>query len=319
MTNRLTTDEEFIAIWHKLGSPQLVANHLQQNIRTVTRRRISIEQKYGIELKLHNDQRYAAPVITHSYDKLRSVANVTGYVLVFSDAHFQPNESTPAFFALLKLIKRLKPVMIIANGDILDGALISKYGPEDWTSKPTLQQELEAVQTHMDAIRKACKGLGTILHRTIGNHDVRFDKRLANAAPEYKGIKGTSLTDHLPEWTVSWSVLINDTCMVKHRINGGIHSGYTNTLRGGISTCTGHTHLLEVKPWGDYRGRRWGVSTGMLADQKSGAFRYVEDHPVAWCQGFAILKFDNTGRLLPPEVVEVIDDVPYFRNEPIEV
>lgn len=317
MAKATTTDDEFIAIWNKLGSPQLVANHLQQNIRTVTRRRINIEQKYNIELSLHNDLRFAQPYLTHSYDKVRSVANITGYVLVFSDAHFQPDESTPAFFALLKLIKKLKPAMIIANGDILDGAVISKYGAEDWTVKPTLQQELEAVQHHMDLIVKTCKGFGTLLHRTIGNHDIRFDKRLANAAPEFRGIKGTTLVDHLQEWSVSWSILINDICMVKHRINGGIHSSYNNTLKGGLSTVTGHTHLLEVKPWSDYTGRRYGVSTGMLANQKSGAFRYLEDNPVPWCQGFAILHFNNEGRLLPPELCEVIDSVAYFRGQSI--
>jgi len=229
-----------------------------------------------------------------------------------------PNETSVAFNALLKVIKKIKPVMVVANGDILDGATISKYGPEGWQTKPTLKQELESVQYHMDAIVKTCKGMGTILHRTVGNHDIRFEKRLSGLVPEFKDIQGTRLSDHLPEWTVSWSVLVNENTMIKHRLqHSGIHSGYNNVLKSGLSTCSGHTHLLEVKGWGDYTGRRWGISTGMLANPKSQAFDYIEDNPVPWCSGFAILTYDNTGRLLPPELAEVIDGVAYFRGSAI--
>jgi hypothetical protein len=106
--------------------------------------------------------------------------------------------------------------------------------------------------------------------------------------------------------------------MIKHRLqHGGIHSSYNNVLKSGISTCSGHTHLLEVKGWGDYKGRRYGISTGMLADPESSAFHYLEDNPVPWCQGFAILHFDNDGRLLPPELCEVVEGVAYFRGSSI--
>jgi hypothetical protein len=111
--------------------------------------------------------------------------------------------------------------------------------------------------------------------------------------------------------------MVNEVCMVKHRLqHGGIHSGYNNVLKAGISTVSGHTHLLEVKGWGDYTGRRYGVSTGMLADPDGDQFSYMEDNPVPWCQGFAILKFQN-GRLLPPELCEVIEGTAYFRGEAI--
>ena len=312
------SDDEFIAIWKQLGSASLVAEHLGMSVRRVHDRRKLIENNRGVPLNTFNDQRGVSAKILHTENKIRSVANITGCVIVFSDAHFQPSEPTTGFLALIKLIKKLKPSMIVANGDILDGALISKYGPEGWDSKPTLKQELEAVQWHMDQIVKACKGLGTILHRTVGNHDVRFDKRLAGLVPEYKDIGGTRLSDHIPEWSESWSLMVNEVCMIKHRLqHSGIHSSYNNVLKSGLSTCSGHTHLLEIKGWTDYKGRRWGVSTGMLADPKSTAFAYLEDNPVPWCQGFAILHFDNDGALLPPELVEVVEGKAYFRGTEI--
>jgi len=310
------SDDEFVEAWKRLGSISLVAHELGLSIRRANERRRVIENRHGMLLDAFNDRRGFK--IFHPENKVRSIANITGCVIVFSDAHFMPNETSVAFNALLKVIKKIKPVMIVANGDILDGATISKYGPEGWQTKPSLKQELESVQFHMDAIVKACKGLGTILHRTVGNHDIRFEKRLAGLVPEFKDIQGTRLSDHLPEWSVSWSVLVNENTMIKHRLqHSGIHSGYNNVLKSGLSTCSGHTHLLEVKGWGDYTGRRWGISTGMLANPKSQAFDYIEDNPVPWCSGFAILSYDNTGRLLPPELAEVIDGVAYFRGSSI--
>jgi len=316
MAKSSVTEDEFIEIWKRLGSASLVAKEVGISLRQAQERRRSIENRRGISLEAFNDQRLYK--ILHPEDKIRSIANINGSVIVFSDAHFMPDETSVAFNALLKVIKKIKPVMVVANGDILDGATISKYGPEGWQTKPTLKQELESVQYHMDAIVKACKGLGTILHRTVGNHDIRFEKRLSGLVPEFKDIQGTRLSDHLPEWTVSWSVLVNENTMIKHRLqHSGIHSGYNNVLKSGLSTCSGHTHLLEVKGWGDYTGRRWGISTGMLANPKSQAFDYIEDNPVPWCSGFAILSYDNTGRLLPPELAEVIDGVAYFRGSAI--
>jgi len=309
MMATLITDQEFIELWDRFKSPQKIADHLKFNLRAIYVRRRSIEARHGIVLQA--DQ----TAIKIEHDRIRSIMDINGYVVVFSDAHFQPGDVSPAFEALLTVIKKVKPKAVIANGDILDAGSISKFGPTDWTPQTSLKDELEAVQFFMDNIAKACKGFGTILHRTIGNHDLRFDRKLAGSVPEYRGIAGTSLKDHLPEWMTSWSVMVNDVCMIKHRFqHSGIHSGYNSVLKSGISTCNGHTHLLEVKGWGDYRGRRYGISTGMLADPNNISFRYLEDNPVPWCSGFAVLKFEDN-ILLPPELCEVIEGQPYFRGE----
>ena len=313
------SDEEFISIWQELRSPTKVAEHLKLSQRTVMFRRRSIENRLQIQLPTTNDLRFnEAPKIEtkifHPHDKVRSIADISGVVIIFSDAHYMPGEPSIGHKALLKLIKQLKPKLIVANGDILDGGGIHGHGPMGWETKPTLKQELDAVIERMDEVRKAARG--AILHRTIGNHDIRFDKRLAAMVPEYKDIGGTRLQDHLPEWSVSWSLLINDNTMVKHRLHSGIHSTYNNVLRSGLTAMVcGHTHQLEVKPIGDYTGRKWGVATGMLADPSDGPFRYIEDGPNFWCQGFAILTYDNSGELFPPELVEIISGRAHFRGE----
>ena len=306
------TDAEFIQLWKKFGNPTKVAEHLGISVRTVHARRNRIARAHDVELKTSNpmtgiNTRYVKP-----NDGVRALADVSGYVVVFSDAHFFPGEYSLGLQAMLRVIKDLKPKLVIANGDILDGATIHGHGPQGWERPPTLKEELDAVQDCMSKIQKAAKG--AILMRTTGNHDIRFDRRMAMGAPEYRGISGSALKDHLPHWEVSWSIMVNGNTMIKHRINGGVHSAYNNTLKGGINIVTGHTHLLEVKPWTDYTGRRYGVSTGMLADPMDAQFRYAEDNPRPWCQGFAVLKYDEDGMLMPPELCEVINGRAYFRG-----
>ena len=216
----------------------------------------------------------------------------------------------------MRVIKQLKPALIVANGDILDGARISRFPAEGWGNLPTVKQELDAVIQRMGEIEKVAPK-GCFLHRTIGNHDTRFDKRLVTQVAEFEGIQGFCLADYLPKWSASFSLMVNEICMIKHRFHGGIHSSYNNVLKAGLSMVTGHTHILETKGYTDYTGRRWGVSTGMLCDPEDKQFDYAEDAPKNWCQGFAILHFDTDGRLLPPELVEVIDGQAYFRGKTI--
>lgn len=43
-------------------------------------------------------------------------------------------------------------------------------------------------------------------------------------------------------------------------------------------------------------------------------FHYAQNNPLNWASGFAALPFKG-GRLLPPELVTVQDNIPYFRGE----
>jgi hypothetical protein len=50
-------DEEFIALYRKLGSPTLVAKELGLNPRSIANRRASLEIRYGIKLESHGSLR----------------------------------------------------------------------------------------------------------------------------------------------------------------------------------------------------------------------------------------------------------------------
>jgi hypothetical protein len=126
----------------------------------------------------------------------------------------------------------------------------------------------------------------------------------------------SDLFSYFPGWHTGWRVDINNSVVVKHRWHNGQHATYNNTLKSGRSIVTGHLHKLMVTPWTDYNGRRYGVDTGTLAEPGGDQFVYVEENPVNWCSGFAVLTFKN-GMLLPPELCEVINGVAYFRGEKV--
>jgi len=237
-----------------------------------------------------------------------------GTVIVASDAHWQPGKPTLADRALLLLARDLRPALVILNGDLIDGQRLGRFPPTGWAKAPMVADEVEVARERCAALRKAARGARLL--RTLGNHDTRFDSRLATVAPEYAGLHGTTLADHLPEWPGSWGVRVNGPkgLVVKHRFRGGIHAAWNNVLHGGVSIVTGHTHQLDVRAHGDYTGRRYGVECGMLADPEAAAFEYGEGNPSRHCAGFAVLTFRG-GRLLRPELCEVFRGRAVFRDQ----
>lgn len=321
-----TTDEEFAAAWREHGcSPSRVAEGLGLRVRDIMARRSRLAKR-GVFLEtIPRDGQFAASrnwsrSSPSSANPARLELNVhDGVVIVFSDAHYWPGEPTPAHRALLSLIGSMKPCVVIANGDMLDGATVSRHDPDGWSPRPTLAQELTVCKERLGEVEDAA-GVDAELLWNLGNHDARFERHLAINAPAFVGMPGTTLPEHFPRWTFAMSVMINprdaSPVMVKHRYASGVHSAYNNTVKSGISIVTGHLHRLVVTTWGDYRGRRYGVDTGTLADPSGPQFAYMEDNPSSAGQGFAVLTFYG-GQLLAPELVEVRDGLAFFRGAPV--
>lgn len=84
---------------------------------------------------------------------------------------------------------------------------------------------------------------------------------------------------------------------------------------------TGHLHSQKVQPLSDYNGTRWGVDAGCLAAPGGDQFNYAEDNPQNWRSGFCVLTWKK-GKLLPPELVTVVDEAEglvVWRGEIIDV
>jgi len=301
------SDQEFIELWNTHQSGTAMAKAVGMDLRNILRRKSNLEAKYGQQLKSKNNK--AQTVTSNPARKELGIEN--GVVLVFSDAHFWPGIHTTAYKGLLWAIKEFQPKAVIANGDIFDGASISRYPRIGWDSTPSVIQELKACELAMGEIEETAKKArhNVNLVWTMGNHDARFENRLAANAPQYEFVKGFSLKDHFPTWEPCWSCWPTDDVVVKHRWKGGIHATHNNTSASGKSMVTGHLHSLKVTPYSDYNPYpRFGVDTGTLAEPDGPQFiNYLEDGPTNWRSGFAILTFHN-GRLMWPELVHKWDE-----------
>jgi hypothetical protein len=296
------SDEDFLELWKTYQSPTDIAKATGMSLRNLLRRRRTLEVKYGESLEVKKPQSHSS---TKPSAARKDLGILNGTVIVFSDAHFWPSIHTTAFKGLIWAIKEFKPVAVIANGDIFDGASISRYPRIGWDSTPSVIQELKACEIAMGEIEDTAKKVryNTQLIWTLGNHDARFENRLAANAPQYEFVKGFSLKDHFPAWHPCWACWPVESTIVKHRWKGGVHATHNNTVNSGVNIVTGHLHSLKVTPFDDYNGTRYGVDTGTLADTDGAQFEnYLELSPTNWRSGFAILTFHN-GRLMWPELV----------------
>jgi hypothetical protein len=308
------SDDKFIALFKELGSPKRVAEAIGIDVTAVYRRRNTIESKHGISLPSFNaSQNTVQKTIVPENRRILEHEVDNGMVLVASDCHYWPGEVTVAHRAFVTLLKEFKPKTIILNGDVFDGASVSRHPPLMGQAVPTAKQEIEACQDRLHEIAEASKNARKFW--TFGNHDTRLFSKIAANAPELTDMM--SLFDYFPGWYTGWRVDINDSVVIKHRWHGGVHATFNNVMKAGKSLVTGHLHQLKVTPYSDYRDcRRYGVDTGTLAEPYGEQFAYCEGNPVNWGSGFAVLTFRN-GKLLPPELCEVIDGEAFFRGEKV--
>ena len=327
------TDEDFIATWQRIQNASKVAEVLGLSHRQTNSRKRSLEARYGISLPsidkvfYPGNSKHAVAAKANElaqerasrYEDEMHGTLLDGVLMVGSDAHYWPGIVSAAHESFCKLAKRLSPKMIVLNGDIMDGARISRHPRVLWQKLPTVKDEVHAMQDRCAEIERAAPR--AMLVRTIGNHDARFENYLCGHAPEFDEMTGTSLLHYLPRWRAGWALHLNaDTegwTVIRHRhVTGGIHSAYNSTLKAGVNYVHGHLHKLQCTPLGDYRGRRYGVDCGTLAEPKGPQFAYTEGGPLNWGSGFYVLTFKG-GRLLPPEPCTIDRGKAWFRGEEV--
>ena len=308
------TDEQIINAWPVYPSVTKIAARFGMSSRQMNVRITDLRNK-GATLP-SNDPRspffnkVIKPVIPQikftRYDARVEIKLKDGVILVGSDSHYWPGEITTAHRGFVRFIKEMNPSIVVMNGDIFDGARVSRYARIGWDKRPTVLDELRACKERLAEIEKAAGKAKK--YWPLGNHDSRFETRLAQLAPEFEGVQNFHLKDHFPNWTPCWSLMVNENLVIKHRWKGGIYAPRNNALQSGVSYVTGHLHSLKWWPHSDETGTRYGVDTGCLAEPEGRQFLdYTEDSPKDWRSGFAILSIVD-GVLLQPEVAKVHDE-----------
>lgn len=299
------SNTQFVADFYKYGGITAMAQATGRDARHLQRKRRMVEEEEGIILT----QQARPELVEYLNRRSRQRINMQipdGVVVIGSDAHYLPGDATLAHLAFVEAVKGLKPALVVMNGDISDFAQISRHDRMGWQTRWKIKDEIDAIQLRMSEIEAAHPGATRVM--TKGNHDERFDSRLAQRVPEYEGLPGLLLEGHLPAWKHSMSLLLNERVMIKHAWHSGVHGAWNNVLKAGISMFTGHTHRLTVREYSDYNGVRYGVETGMLADPDDEQFDYALDGPKNWQPGFMVCTFRG-GVMLPPERCEVVKGV----------
>ena len=322
MTMPRISDDEFIRLFKESESVNQLAKVLDVDLRFIYRRRRALENKHSMVLETKNSSKHIQANAVQSSPSSINLEIENGHIIVFSDAHFLPGRRTTAYQGVLWAIKKFSPVSVVCNGDAFDGGSISRHPSIMWDSTPSVVQELQACQEYLGEIETLAKKRrhNVRLVFPIGNHDARFESRLALTASEFRGVKGFTLKEHFMNWEFCWSVWPNSEVVIKHRWKGGIHATHGNTQAAGVSFITGHLHSLKVSPWTDYTGTRFGVDTGTLAEPYGPQFAdYTELNPVNWRSGFILLTFKD-GKMLWPEVISTHSATEIdFRGEVIDV
>ena len=309
MSAKKITDDEFIRLWGVTTSVTAIAKIAGLSVRQANRRRRSIEAAQGIEFSKKPISKQARFIIEPR----------DGVELIFSDAHYWPGILTTAQRALLRFVEELQPIRIHANGDLFDGAGISRHPPIGWEGQPSVQEQLDVTKERLDAI-EAVAPESCELFWELGNHDARYETYLASKVPEYRNVEGFHLQDKFPNWVPAWSVHVGDQLVVKHRFKGGLNSALSNSLWSGRSIATGHDHMLGVRMLTDYNGIRFGINTGTLAEPDSEPFvDYTEDNPKNWQSGFIVNTYRDGKLLLPEPVLVIRPGVVWWRGAEMRV
>lgn len=312
--NPVVDDETFMEMFEAMGTSQM-SRQLGIAERAIYSRRRRLEAEYNVQLF---PPRQGFQAIEPERTARREYEVEDGSVIVFSDAHYWPQTIPTIHAAIVDVAKKIKPKMIVANGDIFDGARMSRHARIGWESTPEPHEEVWACQARLAEIEAAAPKATKVW--TLGNHDARFETYVANNAPEMAKVHGVHLRDHFPAWETAWSAWINGEVCIKHRWHGGIHAAWNNVLKSGVTFVSGHTHQMNIRPFNDYNGTRYGIECGTASEPNGPQYMaYTEDNPKNWISGAMVLSF-RRGILMDPEPIRRIDHGLYsFRGDLHEV
>ncbi len=123
---KLPDPQVFAEEFERLGASG-VARKYEVEVRNVFQYRRSVEDKLGRPLNVPSYlDRSGKP--RPSVRKEITVDN-SMCMIIGSDAHYESNTVTTAHLAFVDLAKKLQPDVIVMNGDMMDGASISRHAP----------------------------------------------------------------------------------------------------------------------------------------------------------------------------------------------
>lgn len=178
-------------------------------------------------------------------DEIANAVKVEGKTAVICDIHLGVHDKQ-AIVAALNYIRREKVDTIILNGDIIDGARISRH-PQT-PDQPKFLHELELCKSFLKGLR-ADFPHARILFK-LGNHEDRLEAYLMKNAAELAGLVDFNKLLDLENLGIE---LVPSTAFMKHlgtyivhghemRVSGGVNPARGLLLKSFDNTIMGHVH-----------------------------------------------------------------------------
>lgn len=238
--------------------------------------------------------------------------------LIIPDQHAHPDHHNDRADWMGKLIKELRPDIVVNMGDTADMASLSSY--DKGTAKFYTRNYERDIESHLDfqdrlwrPIRKTKKKQP---YRVVlqGNHEYRIDKAV-DSSPELAGDKfGISIRDldfnkyyheYIPYKGQTPGVWESDGVSFAHffvsgvmgRPIGGEHSAYSLITKNFTSCVAAHSHTVDYAVRTDTQGKKiMGLVAGVYQDYDSDWAGHVND---LWWRGCVILHNVDNGTYDP--------------------
>ena len=119
-------------------------------------------------------------------------------VLLIPDCHI-PYHNVRAYALMLKVAKKLNPNEIVILGDFGDFYSINAHGGNRPDAERMLKRELSAVKDKLKELEKLFPNAKKVYVQ--GNHEYRFERYIADRAPELFGMIDVPSILGLEKWT----------------------------------------------------------------------------------------------------------------------
>jgi predicted phosphodiesterase len=209
--------------------------------------------------------------------------------IVLSDAHI-PFQHKTAWNLALKVIRETRPDYVVSVGDLADMLAVMAHAKSKNQRNITLLDEINRVNPELDRLGKAA-GKAEV-HWVLGNHESRFERYIAQRAPELEGM--TSVEQLFRTKERGWHVtqykdhLQLGKLYITHDVGVGgdrAHIAAEKDFAGNV--ITGHNHRQNWSVVGNARGSAHVTATGgWLGDPKFADYMGGIQKLRYWTHGF---------------------------------
>lgn len=218
-------------------------------------------------------------------------------ILLIPDSHI-PYENKPDFNLMLKVAKSVGFDRLYTLGDFSDFFKVS-FHERTLERRMGFGEEVEATNHRLDQLDAT--GI-PYRHFIAGNHEYRFDRYLAEKAPELAELPGMNVPDMFGLKARGWKytpykddVKVGKLWLTHDEGTAGPLAAIRarGTYEGNV--VIGHCHAMTVSYKGNARGESHvGASLGWLGDPKSVDYMH-RVKACAWQSGFGVAVMEPNG------------------------